>query len=88
MRRNVLEYEPATALFVPDDDPLRFYRKIAELFSPSFRKGLGVGCLFFEINESYPDEMRCLLLENGYTDIQITKDIYGKARIIEGRSAC
>ncbi len=79
MRRNVLDYEPASALFVPDSDPLLFYRRIAELKLGKY--------LFFEINEAYPAEMEVMLRENGYTDIQITKDIYGKPRIIEARMA-
>ena len=79
MRPNVLNYEPATALFVPDNDPLRFYRRIASLH-------LGKQ-LFFEINEAYSAELAALLDELGYIDIHITNDIYGKARIIEGRMA-
>ena len=78
MRRNVLEYEPASALFVPDNDPLKFYRRIAEL------KGK---YLFFEINEAFAAEMEALLREYSYTDIQLTRDIYGKPRIIEARMA-
>ena len=77
MRRNVLDFEPASALFVPDEDPLLFYRRIASLRIGSF--------LFFEINEHFPDEIERLLRQNNYTDIQITNDIYGKPRIIEGR---
>ena len=79
MRPNVLNYEPAIALFVPDNDPLRFYRRIASLH-------LGKQ-LFFEINEAYSAELAALLHELGYIDIHITNDIYGKARIIEGRMA-
>ena len=79
MRPNVLAYEPATALFVPDNDPLRFYRRIAELKLGKF--------LFFEINEAYPQELSDMLAELGYTDIQLTNDIYGKPRIIESRMA-
>ena len=81
MRPNVLDYEPHSALFVPDADPLLFYRRIAQLFShnPSF--------LFFEINEAYASQLSAMLGGLGYTDIQITKDIYGKDRIIEGRMA-
>ncbi len=79
MRPNVLKYEPATALFVPDNDPLRFYRRIAELRLGKF--------LFFEINEAYPQELSDMLSKLGYTDIQLTNDIYGKPRIIEGRMA-
>lgn len=77
MLPNVLDFEPHTALFVPDADPLKFYRRIAEL-------KLGKH-LFFEINEAYPAEVSAMLADLGYTDILITKDIYGKARIIEGR---
>ena len=78
MRPNVLNYEPAPALFVPDNDPLRFYRRIANLHGKY---------LFFEINEAFAQEMKALLQAEGYTDIIITKDIYGKPRIIEGRMA-
>lgn len=77
MRRNVLDYEPATALFVPDHDPLLFYRRIAELKLGAY--------LFFEINEAYPAELSAMLDQLGYTDIRLTNDIYGKPRIIEAR---
>ena len=77
MRPNVLNYEPATALFVPDSDPLLFYRRIATLFRPTQ--------LFFEINEAYPKELVAMLSDIGYTDIRIVNDIYGKPRIIEAR---
>lgn len=77
MNPNVLNYEPHTALFVPDSDPLRFYRRIASLHMGT--------CLFFEINEAFAEEMEALLHEQGYTDIRISHDIYGKARIIEGK---
>jgi len=79
MRPNVLAYEPASALFVPDNDPLKFYRRIAELKMGKY--------LFFEINEAYPQELADMLKELGYEDIQITNDIYGKPRIIEARMA-
>ena len=84
MRPNVLEFEPATALFVPDSDPLRFYRRIAELFAlPLQGNGQEWGYLFFEINEAYASETEQLLRQKGYTDVRITRDIYGKERIIE-----
>lgn len=86
MRRNVLDFEPAGALFVPDDDPLKFYRRIAELFSlPLQGKDRERGFLFFEINEAYGDEIVALLNDYGYRDIRLIKDMYGKARIVEGR---
>ena len=78
MRPNVLQYEPGLALFVPDEDPLRFYRRIASLHLGTY--------LFFEINEAFPQELSDLLDKSGYTDIQITNDIYGKPRIIQARS--
>ncbi len=87
MRPNVLDFEPSSALFVPDSDPLLFYRRIAELFSLPYREGSGLGFLFFEINEAYGEELKQLLDSLGYTDIQIHKDIYGKDRIIEARMA-
>lgn len=90
MRPNVLDYEPSTALFVPDSDPLLFYRRIAELSSMDYRQALSRNdqlLIFFEINEAYATELSEMLSGLGYTDIQITKDIYGKPRIIEGRMA-
>lgn len=77
MRANVLDYEPSTALFVPDNDPLLFYRRIASMDLCKH--------LFFEINEHYAAEMQELLKQNGFVDIQLTNDIYGKPRIIQGR---
>ena len=87
MRPNVLDYEPAQALFVPDSDPLRFYRRIAQLFENRNSLIPNPLYLFFEINEAYPRELSAMLDELGYTDIQITNDIYGKPRIIQARSA-
>lgn len=84
MRLNVLDYEPSAALFVPDSDPLRFYRRIASLFTLPLGRA-GVGFLFFEINEAYPAELVSMLEGMGYTDIHITNDIYGKPRIIDSR---
>ena len=78
MRPNVLNYEPASALFVPDEDPLLFYRRIAEFHVGQY--------LFFEINEAFPAELSAMLGELDYTDIQIKNDIYGKPRIIQARS--
>jgi len=87
MRPNVLNFEPYSALFVPDSDPLKFYRRIAELFSlPLEGKGRERG-LFFEINEAFGPQLSAMLDNLGYTGIQIHKDIYGKDRIIEARMA-
>ena len=94
MRPNVLNFEPYSALFVPDSDPLKFYRRIAELQtrrSPNSKQGEAQTSnplfLFFEINEVFGEGVKQLLDSLGYTDIQIHKDIYGKDRIIEARMA-
>lgn len=71
---NVLNYEPHTALFVPDTDPLLFYRRIAFLrLTP---------CLYFEINEAYGEELTSMLQQLGYQNIIIKNDCYGKPRIL------
>lgn len=82
MHRNVLDYEPHTALFVPDNDPLIFYRTIAhkalEMLSPD-------GLLYFEINREHGNETIQLLKEMGYTDIELRKDFAENDRMIRAR---
>ena len=85
MNSNVLNYEPASALFVPDNDPLRFYRRIAELFTNRKSKIENPLYLFFEINEHFSDEIEDLLQSQGYQNIRIHRDMYGKPRIAEGQ---
>jgi release factor glutamine methyltransferase len=87
MKPNVLDYEPSTALFVPDSDPLRFYRRIAELFTNPQSPITNPRFLFFEINERFARETKTMLLTEGYTDILTYNDIYGKPRIISCRMA-
>ena len=77
MDMRVLDYEPHTALFVPDDDPLLFYRRIAAMKSAK--------SIFFEINEAYGQEVCNMMQSLGYTDIQLKHDIYGKPRMVFGR---
>ncbi len=78
MKPNVLDHEPAMALFVTDDDPLVFYRRIATLC----RSGLLAqdGSLFFEINEALGKEMEAMLRDLGYAKVEILKDYVGKDR--------
>lgn len=83
MHRNVLCYEPHTALFVPDEDPLLFYRIIAKLGCEGLLSDNGL--LLFEINEAYSNEVMQMMLDEGYTSVERHKDIYGKWRICEGR---
>ena len=78
MERNVLDYEPRNALFVPDTDPLIFYRAIASYAMSHLSAG---GWLCLEINQAYPDEMERLLSSFGFKDVTIQKDQYGKDRI-------
>ena len=78
MHQNVLDFEPELALFVENDDPLIFYRKIAQLAKNALTEN---GKLYFEINEYLPEEMVSLLEEIGYQDIELKKDIFGKFRM-------
>lgn len=82
MRDNVLLNEPDSALFVPDDDPLIFYRKIAQLAYKNLAKD---GILFFEINEYLGAEMLYLLKEIGFNNLVLKKDIFGKERMIKAK---
>ena len=79
MRPNVLEFEPATALFVPDHDPLLFYRRIAGLSRELLRSG---GTIYFEINEQFASETTALLHELGYTEVAAHDDIFGRPRMV------
>ncbi len=75
---NVKGYEPHSALFVPDNDPLLFYRSIATSALALLRSG---GELYFEIYESFWSEMNIMLTELGYKDIEIKEDINSKPRM-------
>ncbi len=77
MENTVLDYEPSTALFVPDDNPLRFYRRIAEIKKAPI--------VVFEINQKMGAAMRELMAEQGYVDIQLKQDSYGNDRILIAR---
>ena len=77
MDPRVLDYEPHTALFVPDNDPLLFYRRIASIKIAR--------SIFFEINEAYGNEVCNMMQSLGYIDIQLKTDIYGKPRMVFGR---
>lgn len=79
MRRNVTDYEPHTALFVPDNDPLLFYRSIARTARTMLKSG---GKLYFEIYESLAEEMQTMLRSEGYDEIVVREDFRGKPRMI------
>ena len=79
MRANVLDYEPSTALFVTDNDPLIFYRKILEFAQKTLKPS---GEVWFEINEKFGEEMKDLCLEKGFKNVEIIKDFRERDRIL------
>lgn len=83
MEKNVLEHEPSLALFVPDEDPLKFYRAIAEYASSALKSG---GALYFEINPIYEKETREMLLRLDFKDIETKEDAFGKKRMMRAKS--
>ena len=78
MDASVLDYEPHSALFVPDQDPLLFYRRIAELRLAPY--------LYFELNAAYAQQTADMLQSMGYRDIILKNDSYGKPRILAART--
>jgi release factor glutamine methyltransferase len=80
MEKNVLDYEPDMALFVPNDDPLRFYRSITRYAKNALRPE---GALYFEINPLYVDTMKSLIYKEGFRYPVIHEDLFGKPRILE-----
>ena len=80
MEKNVLEHEPSIALFVPDEEPLKFYRAIAEYASSALKSE---GALYFEINPIYEKETREMLQSLGFKDIETKEDAFGKKRMMK-----
>lgn len=80
MEQNVLDFEPHLALFVPDQDPLLFYRQIAEFGREKLKEN---GLLYFEINAACGEITCKMLQEKGYNQVQLIKDLSGKDRIIK-----
>ncbi len=81
MANNVLDYEPHTALFVPDSDPLLFYKKISEFAAKHLSSG---GKIYFEINERFGKETIQMLEEYGFSNVLVKKDLFGKDRMAVG----
>lgn len=84
MAVNVLEHEPHKALFVPDADPLLFYRAITRLAVQTLNKG---GRLYFEINPIYADDTCHMMRAEGMTAVELRSDMYGKQRMAKGVKA-
>ncbi|MDI1323852.1 MAG: peptide chain release factor N(5)-glutamine methyltransferase [Algoriphagus sp.] len=83
MHRNVLDFEPGLALFVPDEDPLLFYKVIGAKGKQLLKPG---GKLYFEIHEKFGSEIKELLTGLGYKDVKVVKDLNGKERIACARN--
>lgn len=81
MSDNVLSYEPELALFVPDSDPLLFYRAIAHYASKALKPG---GRLLFETNTAYAHEVAQAMADEGFTAIEVRNDCFGKPRMAKG----
>ncbi|MGI6242421.1 MAG: peptide chain release factor N(5)-glutamine methyltransferase [Prevotella sp.] len=82
MSPQVLDHEPRQALFVPDDDPLRFYRAIATYAARALKND---GKLFFEINPLYAEELQQMLMQEGFKEIKLVEDAFGKVRFCHCR---
>lgn len=79
MQRNVLDFEPHLALFVPDADPLKFYRAISAKAREAMNPG---GLLALEVNEKFGNEVCSLLKDHQWKSVDIVRDIAGKARVV------
>lgn len=84
MSPNVLDHEPHLALFVPDDDPLLFYKPIVSQSKNALVRG---GLLAAEINENFGGEVKNLFEANGFAAVEIVKDLFSKERIVKGIKA-
>ena len=82
MDDNVLLHEPHTALFVPDDDPLRFYRAIARYALLTLNTG---GSLLFECNTRYAEATRTMLSDMGFEEVTVSDDCFNLPRFVRGR---
>lgn len=83
MRANVLDHEPSTALFVSDNDPLLFYRKILEFAQKALKHN---GEIWFEINEKFGKETAALCREMGFGNVENIKDFRGKERVVRAKA--
>ena len=82
MERHVLEHEPHLAMFVPDDDPLRFYRAIAEYALKTLNPN---GLLYFELNPLYAHETEAMVRRIGFAETEIKQDMFGKQRFLKAK---
>lgn len=84
MRANVLQYEPHSALFVPEDDPLRFYRRIAAIARDRLRAG---GRVLVEINEAFPEKCKNMFEQYGLENLEVRSDIHSRPRMLRAEKS-
>ncbi|MEP3371201.1 MAG: peptide chain release factor N(5)-glutamine methyltransferase [Maribacter dokdonensis] len=81
MQNNVIDYEPSLALFVPDEDPLKFYKAVVNFASEHLNKN---GCLYLEINQYLGEETKQILQQSNFKTIDLRPDMFGNDRMIKG----
>jgi release factor glutamine methyltransferase len=81
MKSNVLDHEPHLALFVPDDDPLIFYKRIVSEARQCLNPG---GLLAMEINEKFGKQVTEIFLKHGFEEVSMVDDLAGKPRVVKG----
>ena len=81
MRNNVIDHEPGLALFVPDEDPLKFYNTVVNFAAEHLNEN---GCLYLEINQYLGKETKQLLEKSNFKTIELRKDMFGNDRMIKG----
>lgn len=83
MQNNVIDHEPSLALFVPDEDPLKFYKAVVNFASEHLNKN---GCLYLEINQYLGEETKQILQQSNFKTIELRPDMFGNDRMIKGIS--
>tara|TARA_R110000765_G_scaffold61991_8_gene120308 strand:- start:3086 stop:3955 length:870 start_codon:yes stop_codon:yes gene_type:complete len=81
MQNNVIDHEPSLALFVPDEDPLKFYSAVVNFAANHLNEN---GCLYLEINQYLGEETKQLLEKSNFKTIELRKDMFGNDRMIKG----
>lgn len=84
MERNVLDYEPSVALFVPDDDPLRFYRAIARQATVALTSG---GRIYLEVNRRFAQDVANLLITSGFAGVRVLLDTFANPRFVTAHTS-
>ncbi|MEP2237666.1 MAG: hypothetical protein ABJI22_04835 [Maribacter sp.] len=81
MQNNVIKHEPSLALFVPNEDPLKFYKAVVNFAAEHLNEN---GCLYLEINQYLGEETKQILKESNFKTLSLRKDMFGNNRMIKG----